>query len=106
MSPNVIVPGHGPLCGLVGLRQMRSYLEHVWQKSKECFERGLKAVDAAKQIELHAFRDWHAPARVYMTVERNYRELQGQPFDAPWDLPSTFDAIHEVALARRVPTEF
>jgi hypothetical protein len=41
-----------------------------------------------------------------MNVERAYREFRDEPPDAPWDTSATFDAIYEVATARRIPIEF
>jgi len=28
---------------------------------------------------------WHSPARLYMNVERAYREFRHEAADAPWD---------------------
>ena len=41
-----------------------------------------------------------------MNVERAYREFRGEPPDAPWDSPGTFDAIYHLANAKGVPVEF
>ena len=39
-------------------------------------------------------------------VERAYREFRNEPADAPWVRTATFDAIYEVARARRCAVEF
>jgi hypothetical protein len=85
---------------------MRAYLEHVRDESKRCFEAGLTSLEAAKRIEFGPYSEWRAPARLYMNVERAYREFRDEPPDAPWDTSATFDAIYEVATARRIPIEF
>jgi glyoxylase-like metal-dependent hydrolase (beta-lactamase superfamily II) len=106
LDPEVIVPGHGPLCGIEGACEMRAYLEYVRDESRTCFEAGLTSLDAAKRIELGPYREWRAPARLFMNVERAYRELQNKPFDAHWDTVATLEAICEVATARGIPIEF
>jgi hypothetical protein len=50
--------------------------------------------------------EWRAPARLYMNVERAYREFRNEPPGAPWDQPATFDAIYQVAKAKDIPVEF
>ena len=106
LQPEVVVPGHGPVCGLDGLEEMRAYLKHVREESAQAFARGLTSLEAAKQIDLGQWAAWRAPGRVYMNVERAYRELRGDEADLPWDRAATFDAIYEVARAKGLPVEF
>ena len=49
LDPEVIVPGHGPLCGIEGAMEMKAYLEYVRDESRRCFGQGLNALEAAKQ---------------------------------------------------------
>jgi glyoxylase-like metal-dependent hydrolase (beta-lactamase superfamily II) len=106
LNPEVIVPGHGPVCGMEGVREMKAYLEYLRVESKKCFDEGLPSLEAAKRIEFGPYGEWAAPARLYMNVERAYREFRNEPPDAPWDSPATFDAIYKVAKAKGIPVEF
>ena len=106
LGPTVIVPGHGPVCGLEGIKEMKDYLQYVRQESRGCFEEGLSSLDATKRIEFGPFGEWHAPARLYLNVERAYREFRNEPPDAPWDSAKTFDAIYEVAKAKGIDIEY
>jgi cyclase len=106
LEPEVVVPGHGPTCGLDGVKEMKTYLQYVRDESKKCFDEGLDSLDAAKKIEFGPYSEWIAPARLYMNVERAYREFRGEPPDAPWDSAGTFDAIYKVAKAKGVEVEF
>jgi len=106
LDPEVIVPGHGPLCGIEGAKEMKAYLQHIRDESKKWFDAGLTSLDAAKRIEFGPYSEWRAPGRLYMNVERAYREFRNEPPDAPWDQAGTFDAILEVAKAKGIEVEF
>jgi glyoxylase-like metal-dependent hydrolase (beta-lactamase superfamily II) len=106
LDPEVIVPGHGAVCGIEGAMDMQAYLEYVADESKRCFAQGMEALEAAKRIELGPFREWRTPARLFANVASAYRELRGEPACAPWEGASTFDAMYEVAKARGIEVEF
>ncbi len=106
LDPQVIVPGHGPVCGIEGATEMKAYLQYVRDESRACFEAGLSSLDAAKRIEFGPYGHWRAPARLFLNVERAYREFRNEPPDAPWDSPATFDAVEQVAKAKGIEVEF
>jgi cyclase len=106
LDPDVIVPGHGPVCGIEGAMEMKAYLEYVREESRTCFDEGLSALEASKKIDLGPYAGWKGPARMYMNVERAYREFRNEAADAPWDRAKTFDAMRAVAKARSLEVEF
>jgi cyclase len=106
LNPEVIVAGHGPLCGIEGAIEMKAYLQYVRDASKKCFDAELTSLDAAKRIEFGPYGEWRAPARLYMNVERAYREFRNEPPDKPWDSTATFDAVYKVAEAKGIEVEF
>jgi len=106
LNPKVIVPGHGPICGVEGATEMKAYLEYVRSESKRCFEQGLTSLEASKRIDLGPYGEWKAPARLYLNVERAYREFRKESEDAPWDKAKSFDLIVDVAKARGIEVEF
>ena len=105
-DPEVIVPGHGPVCGLEGAMEMKAYLEYVREESGHFFARGLSALEAAKRIDLGPYSAWNAPARIYLSVERAYREFRGEPMDASPSPVAVFDAIFKTAKSRAIRVEF
>ncbi len=99
LDPAVVVPGHGPLCGIEGPREMRAYLEYVRVEARDAFARGLSVVDAATRIDLGPYAGWTEPERMVFQVERAYRECRGEPWDAPFDVNALFTAMHAVRTA-------
>jgi glyoxylase-like metal-dependent hydrolase (beta-lactamase superfamily II) len=106
LDPEVIVPGHGPVCGIEGAMEMKAYLEYMREESKRCFGQGMTSLQASKRIDLGPYAQWRGPARLYLNVERAYREFRNELADAPWDSPKTFDAVYNVAKAKGIEVEF
>jgi glyoxylase-like metal-dependent hydrolase (beta-lactamase superfamily II) len=106
LDPDVIVPGHGPVCGIEGAMEMKAYLQYVREESRRWFDEGLTSLEASKRIDLGPYGAYRAPARLYMNVERAYRECRHEAADAPWDHAKTFDAIYALARARGIEVEF
>jgi cyclase len=106
LNPAVIVPGHGPVCGVEAVRDEQAYFQHVLAESRKCFEAGLTPEAAAERIQLGPYGAWRAPARLVINVERAYREFRHEPPDAPWEMPRIFDAIYHVAQAKGIALEF
>jgi glyoxylase-like metal-dependent hydrolase (beta-lactamase superfamily II) len=101
LDPAVIVPGHGPLCGVEGPREMKAYLQYVSGEASRAFADGLPALAAAKRIDPGPYARWTEPERMLFTVERTYRELRGEPWDAPIDVAGLFAGMYELREAQR-----
>ena len=85
---------------------MKAYLDYVREESKRFFGQGLTSIEASKRIDLGPYAQWRGSARLYMNVERAYREFRNELADAPWDSAKTFDSIYELAKARGIEPEF
>jgi cyclase len=101
LDPAVIVPGHGPLCGVEGPREMKAYLQYVSGEAQRAFADGLPALEAAKRIDPGPYARWTQPERMLFTVERAYRELRGEPWNAPIDVAGLFAGMYELRDAQR-----
>jgi glyoxylase-like metal-dependent hydrolase (beta-lactamase superfamily II) len=96
LAPEVVVPGHGPISGTEGPREMRAYLVYVREESRRHFDAGRSELEAAKRIDLGPYASWTEPERILFNVERAYREFRGLPFDAPIDALATFRGMYEL----------
>ena len=106
LNPSVIVPGHGPVCGIEGAKDMKEYLKYVYDEARYCYDNGLDVRKASRKIDLGPYVDWLCPGRIYMNIERAYREFRGEPADKPWDQAKTFDEIYRTASKRGLSTDF
>ena len=101
LAPDVVVPGHGPLCGIEGPREMKAYLEYVRSESRGFYDQGLSELDAARRIDLGPYAEWTEPERLLFNVARAYREFRGEAFDAPIDTLTMFRGMHALASRAR-----
>jgi glyoxylase-like metal-dependent hydrolase (beta-lactamase superfamily II) len=100
LEPAVVVPGHGPLCGVEGPRDMRDYLTYVRAEARGHFDAGRSELDACRRIDLGPYAAWTEPERLYFNVGRAYREFRGEPFDAPIDVMATFRGMYTLRKER------
>jgi cyclase len=100
LDPAVIVPGHGPLCGVEGPREMQAYLRYVRAEAERAFGEGLPALDTARRIDLGPYAGWTEPERILFQVERAYRELRGEAWDAPVDVTALFAGMMALRAER------
>ena len=72
-------------------------------------ERGVRTVparEAAVRIDLGPYAEWNCPARIYLNIERAFREFRGEAPDAPWDQLKLMDGLYAVAKARDLEPVF
>ena len=103
LDPAVIVPGHGPLCGVEGPREMKAYLEYVRGEAARFFHDGLSVEDAARRIDLGPYAGWTEPQRILFNVARAYREFRGEPYDAPIDAGAMLRAMFALRAEQATP---
>ena len=100
LEPALVVPGHGPLSGVEGPREMQAYLRYVRAEARRFFDQGLSTLEAARRLDLGPYAGWTEPERVLFNLERAYREFRGEPYDAPIDVTALFRGMFELRASR------
>jgi cyclase len=96
LDPEVVVPGHGPICGVDGPQEMKEYLQYVRSEARAPFDAGLPVLEACKKIDLGPYAGWTEPERLVFNVGRAYREFRGEPHDAPIDINEVFGSMFQL----------
>ena len=96
LDPAVVVPGHGPLADVDGLRGQREYLEYVRDAAEESFLAGRTSLEAARRIDLGPYGLWTEPERLAFQVDRAYREFSGVAWDQPVDTSRVFGEMAQL----------
>jgi len=79
LDPRVIVPGHGPITDVAGVRRVQAYLRHIDREARARYDAGMSAADAALDIALGDFAAWGDAERIAVNVATLYREYRGGP---------------------------
>jgi cyclase len=82
LEADVIVPGHGPVCGPEAFDETERYVEFVLDRAAAALTAGLSPLEAARGVDLGEFARWHDPERIVGNLYRAMSELDhGRPFD-------------------------
>jgi glyoxylase-like metal-dependent hydrolase (beta-lactamase superfamily II) len=91
LEPTTVVPGHGPVTDLEGVRAMRAYWEFIARAVRDRLGAGMDPAAATRDVLRspeftgHPFAGWDAPERLAVNAEiiaRNRRGLFGRVSDA------------------------
>ncbi len=99
----IIVPGHGPVCGKAEVRHFRDYLQYFYAEGKKRYDAGMPWREAAFDIAWGPFGHWDDPERVIINMATLWRELSGidEPLTSPelWELMGKYHYEHKPRLA-------
>lgn len=99
LNPTHIVPGHGPLTDLSGVREVADYLRFVEAESIARFEAGMGPEDAARDIGLGRYAGWKDAERIAVNVDTAWRAWSGTT--APTDPMALFGRMGALYFDRR-----
>lgn len=95
MDVDVIVPGHGPLADLGGVRELKAYFEYLYEEARICHAEGMTPLQAARSITLERWADWGEAERLVVNIANIYRELSGD--QEPLNPLTAFEQMAELA---------
>lgn len=78
LEPEVIVPGHGPITDVHGVRRVQNYLRYIDTEARKRYDAGLSVRDAVHDIALTDFSSWTDAERIAVNVDSLYREYAGR----------------------------
>jgi len=100
LDVDVVVPGHGPLTDLGGVRAMHDYFSYVKAEARARHADGMDSLEAAFDIDLGPFADWPDSERIVVTVDTLYRQFEpGRPPGNPQELFRQMGRYHRNRLA-------
>jgi|CZKU01.1.fsa_nt_gi cyclase len=77
LDVDTIVPGHGPVTDKAGVSRVKEYWVYLLAETRDRFEAGMSADEAARDIALGGFSGWLDAERVAVNVDTIYRDLSG-----------------------------
>jgi cyclase len=86
LDPEVVVPGHGEICGPEVFDVGGEYLRFLQTTAAEATEAGLTPLEAARQTDLGAFGGLTHPERLAGNLHRAFAEVEGARPGDPIDV--------------------
>lgn len=99
MAPKQVVPGHGPVTDVAGVRAVRDYLVYISDEARKRYDAGLSAEEAAFDINLSDYSSWGDAERIAVNVATLYREFAGD--DSAPNVPELFGLMTRIWKDRR-----
>ena len=99
MGAEVIVPGHGPITDVAGVKRVQEYLSYIELEARKRYDAGLSVRDAAHDISLTDYESWSDAERIAINLDTLYREFSGST--EPADTLELFNLMAEVRRSRR-----
>lgn len=99
MKPDVIVPGHGPITDIHGVRRVQNYLRYIDGEARKRHDAGMPLEEAVQDIALGDFANWGDAERIAVNVSTLYREYENR-LDEPADVVGLFGLMARVKKAQ------
>jgi cyclase len=74
LEPNLVIPGHGPVTDVAGVRRARDLLAFVEAEAIRCRSRGMGVMEAVNDIGPEPFRGLLEPERIVNLIDMMYNE--------------------------------
>lgn len=97
-QPELVVPGHGPVTDLRGVRATRAYIEYIYEQARIRHDAGMGVEEAARDINLSDFDTWGCAERIVANLSAFYREFDGQ---SPLGIPEAIQLMAKLWKERR-----
>ena len=91
LKPEVVVPGHGAICGLEFVIEQRDYLLTVLEQFETHYDDEIDSVELCNKMDISDYLHWIRPERLYASVEALLKAKRGIYEPASWEvLPEKF----------------
>lgn len=77
LDADVIVPGHGPITDIAGVKRVQEYLAYINIEARRRYDAGLSVREAAHDISLTDYDSWIDAERIAINVDTLFREYSG-----------------------------
>jgi len=94
LNPRVIVPGHGGLCDVEHIKELRQYFYDVLDGFEKYYDPDLDSLEIAKKIDITKYVNWLQPERLVTIINALWRGKKGLPQSA--DMENTIPKLEKL----------
>jgi glyoxylase-like metal-dependent hydrolase (beta-lactamase superfamily II) len=91
LNPRIIVPGHGGLCDVEHIKELRHYFDDVLDGFDKYYDPDLDSLEIAKKIDVAKYINWLQPERLVTIINALWRGKKGLPQSA--DIENTIPKL-------------
>lgn len=89
LKPEVVVPGHGQLCGVDFVREMKDYFTTIKAEFEKYYEPDISALEIAQKCDISKFLHWLEPFRLFINILALTNDRRGLPTPPDWNYFAT-----------------
>lgn len=84
LQPNIVVPGHGPLCGVEFIKEQKAYFEMLFSEFNKHFTDDIGLMELTKKFDISDFLHWLEPERLILNVNTLYKAKKNLQTPVDW----------------------
>ncbi|MDM1037287.1 MULTISPECIES: MBL fold metallo-hydrolase [Myroides] len=85
IKPEIVVPGHGAICGVDFVQEQYSYLMNILETIDKHYTEDIDALTMSKLIDITPFTHWIQPERIYASVDAILKGKRNQSAIPNWN---------------------
>jgi len=89
LKPDVVVPGHGAICGIDFVKECKDYFSTVMSEFDRYYDDDSSALEIAKKCDISKFLHWLQPQRLFVNILALTDERRGVPMKPDWNYFAT-----------------
>lgn len=86
LKPEIIVPGHGAICGVEEAQRNKRYFEDVMEQFDRYYTADITALELAKKIDIKPYMNWLEPERLITIVNALIKGRRNITAPVDWDI--------------------
>ncbi|SMC60342.1 MBL fold metallo-hydrolase [Papillibacter cinnamivorans] len=85
LKPEVVIPGHGAICGLDFVKECKDYFETVMSEFEKHYDEESSALEIAKRCDISRFLHLLEPYRLFINILALTNDRRGVPTKPDWN---------------------
>lgn len=85
LKPEVIIPGHGDICDLTLVAELKQYLQLILDSVEQYYGEDISPLEIAKKINISNFLHWPYPERILLSIHTLIQARKKLPTSRNWD---------------------
>lgn len=86
LNPDVVVPGHGKLCGVEFVKEQKAYCANLFSEFEKHYDDEIGFVELAKKVNIDDYLHWLQPERIVLNIRTLWLERHNTSLKPDWEI--------------------